>query len=214
MKRTKFLKRSRSCVSAPQTATRVKVRLKVWKWHKNKHQTETMFKRKGEKINKVGFFFGFFKFLPCLGSSAESGGEDWSGPTGCKASIAPWEREQFASVQSKVPFPWHFLDNKSLINHWPWIRIFKGTTGAKTQGARSVRAWAVCVPVTHGACVSAVDGLSKLINSLVSVDVQDVSAHTDTSSRCRQLRAALQAWVAERGSRQEVLSVVIQVYSR
>lgn len=158
MKWAKFVKWSRSCVSAPQTATPVKVRLKVWKWHKNKDQSETMFKCKGEKNFKKCFFF---KFLPCLGSSAESRGEDWSGPTGCKASIAPWEREQFASVQSKVPFPWHFLDNKSLINHWPWIRIFKGTTGARTQGARSVRAWTVCVSFTQDPCVSAVDGLSR-----------------------------------------------------
>lgn len=78
-------------------------------------------------------------------------GEDWE-QTGCSHaqhqvqsfSMAPWERPEFASVQSKVPFAWHFLDNRSLINHWPWIRIFKGTTEAKTTGARvgaCVRGW-------------------------------------------------------------------------
>lgn len=98
-------------------------------------------------------------------------------------SIAPWERPEFASVQSKVPFAWHFLDNRSLINHWPWIRIFKGTTGAKTSGGACIRAWIVCVLVTQGACVSAGRTLSKLINTLVSMDVQGVYTHTHIRGR-------------------------------
>lgn len=140
-----------------------------------------------------------FKSLPCLESAADSvesagksGGEDWSGPRECKASIGPWEREQFASVQSKVPFPWHFLDNKSLINHWPWIRIFKGTNRSQDAGG----ACCACVNGVRSSYarwgVSAVDGLSKLINSLVSVDG---SAHTCTHLRGADTWRQSQCWV-------------------
>lgn len=53
-----------------------------------------------------------------------------------------------------------------------------------------MRAWTGRVPFTQGARVSAADGRSKLINSLVSVDVQDAPAHTWTrlggADRCGQ----------------------------
>lgn len=121
-------------------------------------------------------FWGYLPSRPISAGSVETAvirrGEDWK-RTACvraehqvqSSSIAPWERPEFASVQSKVPFAWHFLDNRSLINHWPWIRIFKGTTGAKRKGGACVRAWTVCVLVTQGACVSAGRTLSKLINT-------------------------------------------------
>jgi len=78
-----------------------------------------------------------------LKTAVKRRGDDWK-RSGCSRaelqvqsfSIAPWERPEFASVQSKVPFAWHFLDNRSLINHWPWIRIFKGTNGAETTKTR------------------------------------------------------------------------------
>lgn len=110
-----------------------------------------------------------FSHLPFLQSSTgrletavKRRGEDWK-RTGCSRakyqvqsfSMAPWERAEFASVRSKVPFAWHFLDNRSLINHWPWIRIFKGTTEAEDDGGACVRAWILCVLITHGACVNA-----------------------------------------------------------
>lgn len=72
-----------------------------------------------------------------------------------------------------------------------------------------MRAWTVCVPFTQGACVSAEDGLSKLINSRVSVDVQDASAHTWTrlrgADRCGH---SSRSGTAEGGSGQELLSLL------
>lgn len=59
----------------------------------------------------------------------------------CKAFYISVGKIGFASVHGKVPFAWHFLDNRALINHWPSILIFKGATSEDvsswhTQAAR------------------------------------------------------------------------------
>lgn len=60
------------------------------------------------------------------------------------ASYISLGKAEFASVQSKVPFVWHFLDNTSLINHYPLDSSFKGTTAQSTlascfSGRRGLR---------------------------------------------------------------------------
>lgn len=94
---------------------------------------------------------------------------DWK-RTGCCRAKAPsaklfyssvGKRAEFASVQSKVPFAWHFLDNRSLINHWPWILGFlkgqpraKTTTREREEGERVLCVRELCaILVTQGACV-------------------------------------------------------------
>lgn len=130
-------------------------------------------------------------------------GDDWK-RTGCSSakyqlqsfSIAPWERVGFASVQSKVPFLWHFLDNRSLINHWPWIRIFKGTTGEQEDGGACVRAWIVWLRTLNAWAPDR--AFQNLINTLVSKEVWDVYTHAGerpTWSHVACLDKDFQVWV-------------------
>lgn len=127
---------------------------------------------------------------------------DWK-RTGCCRAKAPsaklfyssvGKRAEFASVQSKVPFAWHFLDNRSLINHWPWILGFlkgqpraKTTTREREEGERVLCVRELCaILVTQGACVKLWTDFffffKKLINTLVSRDVL-THMHTHTHGR-------------------------------